>query len=184
MKKVSRGSAVILAIALSMFFAVAYAKNPYPETLDDGNLVLVSGHMGSGYYVDMSSAEVYQYAPPHYQIAIHVFSITFSEEYYRQHHSYIDGPYTISGSASVLFRYDWDDKTIAWYSMRNDTWKEWDINRDNSYADGEPLIPCTAEAAFVAAYNMRFFDDTEGYSPRLKKTFRVIKESFYERLGI
>lgn len=184
MKMIYRVSAVILAVALSLFFSVAYAKNPYPETLDDGNLVLVSGHMGSGYYADMSSVEVYQYAPPHYQIAIKVFLITFSDENFRQNHSFIDAPYTIEGPATVLFRYNWDDKTIAWHSHRDDTWIEWDINRDNSYADGWPLIPCTAEAAFVAAYNMRFFDDTEGYSPALKKTRRVIEESFYERLGI
>lgn len=69
-------------------------------------------------------------------------------------------------------------------SDRTSSWKDWDINRDNSFADGQPLIPNTAEAAFVAAYNMRFFDDTEGYSPALKRSHRVIDEEFYERLGI
>jgi hypothetical protein len=84
----------------------------------------------------------------------------------------------------MQFRYNWDNKTVSWFSNRNDSWKKWNINRDNSFADGQPLIPNTAEAAFVAAYNMRFFDDTEGYSPALKKKRRVIDETFYERLGI
>ncbi len=175
---------LVASLFMALFLGVAYAKNPYPETLDDGNLVLVDAHMGVANYADLSSAEVYEYAPPDYQIAIHVVRIMFSDDYYRQHKTYIDGPYTVSKPGSMLFRYNWDDKSISVYSKRQETWKKWDINRDNTHADGEPFIPCTAEAAFAAAYGIRFFDDTEGYSPVLRRTRRVIPESFYERMGI
>ena len=63
----------------------------------------------------------------------------------------------------------------------------WDINRENSHADGNPLIPNAAEVAFVSAYNMRFFDDTEGSFISMNNKMhrvRVIKEEFYARLGI
>lgn len=46
-------------------------------------------------------------------------------------------------------------------------------------ADGEPLYPYSAEAAFVAAYNMRFFASTTGYGGH-----RVISEDFYRVLGL
>ncbi|MBR6305355.1 MAG: hypothetical protein IKR38_01060, partial [Bacteroidales bacterium] len=62
--------------------AVTFA-NPYPATLDNGNLVLVDGGMGVGRYADRSSAAVERYEPPNYQIAISVVSVTFSEDYWR-----------------------------------------------------------------------------------------------------
>ena len=60
----------------------------------------------------------------------------------------------------------------------------WDINRDHSYADGDPFIPHTAEVAFVSACKMRFYNDTMGYSPSLQQYHRVIDEDFYRRLNI
>ena len=42
--------------------------------------------------------------------------------------------------------------------------------------DGDPMVPFTAEVAFVSAYNMKFFSDKLGYSPVLKKHQRVIDE--------
>ncbi len=116
--------------------------------------------------------------------AVNVVSVVFSEDYFRQYRTYDGRSYTISRARLMQFRYDWDDKTVWWYSSRNGAWKKWDINRDNSHADGQPLIPNSAEVAFIAAYNMRFYDDTEGYSPVLKGYRRVISEEFYERLGI
>ena len=46
-----------------MFVTVATALANYPGTLDGGNLVLVDGGMGVGYYADRSSVQVEQYAP-------------------------------------------------------------------------------------------------------------------------
>lgn len=57
-------------------------------------------------------------------------------------------------------------------------------SRDYSHSEGNPMLPQAAEAAFVSAYNMRFFNDTMGYSPVLKEHRRVISEAFYRRLGI
>lgn len=172
---------IILAAAMVLVCATAFA-NPYPETLDNGNLVLVDGGMGVGRYADRSSVVVQQYAPPNYQLAINIISVTFSDDYWRQHGTYVGGPYTMGEGFVECFRYNWDRKTIAY--QRGNAWREWDVNHDYSHAEGNPLVPNAAETAFVSAYDMRFFDDKTGYSPALKRERRVIDEKFYSILGI
>ena len=86
------------------------------------------------------------------------------------------------GVFTLRFRYHWGRKSIA-YQFGNQ-WQDWDINRDYSHADGDPMIPNTAEVAFVSAYNMKFFGDKTGYSPVLKQQRRVIDDSLYRALGI
>ena len=171
----------MFTLATLLLSAVAFA-NPYPTTLDNGNLVLVDGGMGVGRYAARSSVAVEQYAPPDYQIAISLVSITFSDEYWRQHDTYVGGPYRMGESFLLRFRYNWDRKSVA-YNW-GDSWQDWDINRDYSHAEGEPLIPNAAEVAFVSAYNMRFFGDKTGYSPVLKRQRRVVDDSLYRALGI
>ena len=170
----------MFTLATLLLSAIAFA-NPYPATLDNGNLVLVDGGMGVGRYADRSSVAVEQYAPPNYQIAISLVSITFSDEYWRQHDTYVGGPYRMGESFPLRFRYNWDRRSVAYIWGSN--WQDWDINRDYSHAEGEPLIPNAAEVAFVSAYNMRFFGDKTGYSPVLKQQRRVIDESLYQALG-
>lgn len=173
---------VMLALWALLLLSAAALANPYPATLDNGNLVLVDGGMGVGRYADRTSVAVERYAPPNYQIAINLVMVTFSEDYWRQHKSYIGGPYRIGDVFTVRFRYHWGRKSIA-YQSRNQ-WQDWDINRDYSHAEGEPMIPNTAEVAFVSAYNMKFFGDKTGYSPVLKRQRRIINDSLYRALGI
>lgn len=173
---------VMLALWALLLLSAAALANPYPATLDNGNLVLVDGGMGVGRYADRTSVAVERYAPPNYQIAINVVMVTFSEDYWRQHKSYIGGPYSIGDVFTVRFRYHWGRKSIA-YQSRNQ-WQDWDINRDYSHAEGDPMIPNTAEVAFVSAYSMKFFDDKTGYSPVLKRQRRIIDDSLYRALGI
>ena len=178
---------LFVLLMMTLLSAAAFAKSPYPETLEDGNLVLVDAHMGVGRYADRGSVVVQQYAPPEYQIAINVVNVTFSEEYYKQYKTYVGSPYTIGRAGLFQFRYDWNQKIVYRYSGRDDSWKMWDINRQHTHADGDPLIPNAAEVAFVSAYNMRFFDDTEGSFISMNNKMhrvRVIKEEFYARLGI
>ncbi len=92
------------------------------------------------------------------------------------------GAYTIGSSFPIQFRYDWNRKIISYYN-RND-WHDWNINRDHFHADGEPLIPNTAEVAFVSAYNMRFLNDKSGYNSVLNRSYQVINESLCRALGI
>lgn len=171
----------MLTMAIMLFSVITFA-NPYPATLDNGNLVLVDGGMGVGCYADRSSVAVEQYAPPNYQIAISLVSVTFSDEYWRQHDTYVGGPYRMGESFLLRFRYNWDRKSVAY--IRGGNWQDWDINHDYSHAEGEPLIPNVAEVAFVSAYNMRFFGDKTGYSPVLKRQRRVVDDSLYRALGI
>ena len=92
-------------MAILLLSAIAFA-NPYPTTLDNGNLVLVDGGMGVGRYAARSSVAVEQYAPPNYQIAISLVSVTFSDEYWRQHDTYVGGPYRMGESFLLRFRYN------------------------------------------------------------------------------
>lgn len=173
---------VMLALWALLLLSAAALANPYPATLDNGNLVFVDGGMGVGRYADRTSVAVERYAPPNYQIAINLVMVTFSEDCWRQHKSYIGGPYRIGDVFTVRFHYHWGRKSIA-YQSRNQ-WQDWDINRDYSHAEGEPMIPNTAEVAFVSAYNMKFFGDKTGYSPVLKRQRRIINDSLYRALGI
>ena len=155
----------------------ASASDIYPQTLDNGNLVLVDAKQGVGRYAERSSVKVARYAPPNYQISIRVITVSFSEDYWRSHHTYIGGPYSKTSSQVWQFRYNWNRKSIAYFG--NGSWINYDIYRDHSAAEGNPLIPYTAEAAFVSAYNIRFFGNTRGYG-----NYRVIDEDFYGRLNV
>lgn len=172
--------ATLTLITLLLLSAAAFAN--YPATLDNGNLVLVDAGMGVGRYADRSSVAVERYAPPDYQIAINLVSVNFSDDYWRQHETYIGGPYTLGDVFTLRFCYHWGRKSIAYQFGQQ--WQDWDINRDYSHAEGDPMIPNTAEVAFVSAYNMKFFGDKTGYSPVLKKQRRVIDDSLYRALGI
>ena len=173
---------VMLVLAAMLLLSAAALANPYPATLDNGNLVLVDGGMGVGKYADRSSVAVERYAPPNYQIAINLVLVTFSDDYWRQHKTYIGGPYTMGDVFTLRFRYHWGRKSMSYQLGKQ--WQDWDINRDYSHAEGEPMIPNAAEAAFVSAYNMKFFGDKTGYSPVLKQQRRVIDDSLYRALGI
>ena len=112
--------AVVTALLVMVSLSVMVFANPYPATLDDGNLVLVDGGMGVGRYAERSSVAVERYMPPEYQIAIAVYSVTFSEEYWRQHETYVGGPYKIGQSLILRFRYHWGRKTIVY--EHSDNW--------------------------------------------------------------
>ena len=178
MKKIFLLVFAVVSLLLPNANAGAWGS-PYPGTLYDGKYVLVSGRMGGGQYADMSSRVVEIYNPPHYQIAINVVGVQFSEDYYRAHGTYIGGPYKVHSDQRLMkFRYDYDTKAI-WVLGSAGVWKYWDIYQVHSVADGHPLIPYSAEAAFAAAYNMRFFGSTTGYGGD-----RVISEEFYRTLGL
>ena len=174
-------AAVLAALAMVLIMATTFAS-AYPATLENGNLVLVDGGMGVGRYADRTSVTVEQYEPPNYQIAINLVSVTFSDDYWRQHDTYVGGPYVIGDVFTVRFRYHWGRKSIAY--KFGGQWQDWEINRDYSHAEGDPMIPNTAEVAFVSAYNMKFFGDKNGYSPMLKRERRIIEKNLYLALGM
>lgn len=174
-------SALLTLAALIALAATAFA-NPYPATLDNGNLVLVDAGMGVGQYADRSSVRAEIYDPSDYQLSINIVPVSFSEDYWCEHGSYIGSPYTAGTPHSRRFLYNWYHKTISY--QNGEHWVSWDVNRDYSHAGGEPLIPNAAEVAFVSAYNMRFFGNKTGYSPSLQRERRIIDASLYRALGI
>jgi hypothetical protein len=68
-----------IVLTMMAFFLLmcqsAFAANPYPSTLDNGNLDFVDGQMGYGIYAIRSSVNVQNYNPPQYQIAINTISV-------------------------------------------------------------------------------------------------------------
>lgn len=182
----------MLRILTSCFFAlllfipcsIGQADSLYPETLGNGNYVLVSAHQGVASYADRNSAVIKKSQPPAYMIAINVVYVTFSEAYWQKYGTYNGGPYTVGDTSTHYYLYNCENKKMASYDDSNGNWYLWDINRDHSYADGDPFIPHTAEVAFVSACKMRFYNDTMGYSPSLQQYHRVIDEDFYRRLNI
>jgi len=177
------GIILMMVLVMVMVTIECCAEPLYPQTLDNGNLVLVDAHMGVGEYAERSSVSVQKYEPPNYQIAINIVDVQFSEEYFKAHQNYLHSPYTMNGMRTKCFRYNWDRKSVS-HQRYDGTWHDWNINRFNSHADGQPFVPNAAETAFVAAYNMRFYNETVGYNPVLKENYRVISEYFYRILGI
>ena len=174
----------LVTFIVTLMAESVFAEGIYPDTLDSGNLVLVDGGMGVGRYADRSSVKVQTYDPPNYQLSIRIVSVIFSNEYYSNHDTYVGGPYKIEDSYVRSFRYNWDRKVISYEYGNDNIWVDWDVNHDYSHAEGEPLIPNTAEVAFVSAYNMRFFDTKMRYSPGAKEHYRIISEDFYRTLNI
>ena len=166
----------LFAVALLLITSTAFAESPYPQTLENGNLVLVDGGMGVGRYADRASVGVDKYAPPFYELSIDILPVTFSDSYYRENGTYVGSTYTTGSSYRLYFKYNLDTKTV--FNKQNGIWKVWDINRNYSHAEGNPLIPNAAEVAFFHAYRMKFFGDKlngDGYP--------VISDNLYDALG-
>ena len=174
---------LVMVLMTVMMAVVCCAEANYPPTLNNGNLVLVDARMGSAQYVDRSSVSVQRYEPPYYQIAINIVSIRFSDDYWSKHKTYVGGPYKVDNVHPAVFRYNWNRKLVS-HLKRDGVWRDWDINRFNSHADGDPFVPYAAETAFVSAYNMRFYNNTMGRRPASNEKYRVINEGFYRTLGI
>ena len=162
-----------IVLAFMMLFALTcqsvFAANPYPPTLDNGNLVFVDGFKGYGIYGIRSSVDVQLYNPPKYRIAINTISVN------------VDTGERGSVQTHVFF-YNWDSKTVYHYSNQKNQWVKWELNRTYGHAEGAPLIPNLAEVAFVSAYNMKFFGDMQGYT--YGSWQRVIPLSLYQALAI
>lgn len=167
----------MVAAVLIFSNSSALAKDIYPETLEEDVLILVDGGMGVGRYADKNSVSVDRYAPPFYELSIDVYSVNFSDEYYKDNGTYIGGPYKIGESFRLYFKYNWDSRTV--FTKQDGIWKVWDLNRHYSHAEGNPLIPNSAEVAFYSAYRMKFFGDKvngDGYP--------VVDDRIFSALGI
>ena len=166
------------AVAVIIFACTnsAAAQDMYPVTLGDGDFILVDGGMGVGRYADKKSVYVHEYKPPFYQIQINIVPVTFSNEYFQEHDTYIGSPYNAGEYYTVTFRYNWDTKTI--FTQNNEgIWKNWDINHSYSHAEGNPLTPNAAEVAFFTAYRMKFFGNMKNSSG-----YPVVSEDIFTAL--
>ena len=157
--------------------SAASAESIYPDTLQNGNLICVDGGMGVGYYAVKNSISVDKYAPPFYELSIEILPVNFSDKYYSEYETYIDSPYTFGESFILYFNYNWDTKTV--FNKNNGIWKVWDTNRDYSHAEGNPMIPNSAEVAFFVIYQMKFFGDK-----LTAKGYPVISDRIYSVLWI
>ncbi len=176
---------ILVLVYVVMFHANVSAKaNIYPDTLGNGDLIIVTGHMGAATYAVKSSVAVEEYNPPYYKISIDIITYSFSEDYYRKTGTYVGGPYKLHLKQRMTFFYNYESKDVHYYDEKRNTWKYWDIRVNHSNAEGWPLIPNTAEVAFVSAYNMRFFGDEKYYSPILKQHLQIINGRIYDLLGV
>ena len=167
---------IAAVIIFSISSSAALAADMYPPTLGDGDFILVDGGMGVGRYADKKSVYVHEYKPPFYQIQIHIVPVTFSDEYFKQNGNYIGSPYNAGEYYTVTFRYNWDTKTVFTQNLEG-IWKNWDINRHYSHAEGNPLIPNAAEVAFFTAYHMKFFGNM-----RNSGGYPVVSEDIFSSL--
>ncbi len=172
-----RRAIIFFLLAFVISTAACFAKDMYPSKLENGKLILVDAQMGVGIYADRSSVHVKECNPPNYEISIDVIPVTFSEEYYQSHGTYIGSPCEIGERNNHVFRYNSAKKTVSYND--NGEWKTWDINGEYSHADGDPQIPYTAETAFATAFQKKFYGNT-----KKNDKSKVIDNKFYKILGI
>lgn len=146
----------IFFAALILFLPATGSANLYPETVENGNLICVDGGMGVGKYADKTSVVVEENNSSICQLAINIVPVTFSEEHFRRYGTYEGGAYNIGEPFLLRFRYDIAEK-ILYYERTSGKWLMWDVNRDYSHAEGNPLIPNAADVAFAAVFNKKFF---------------------------
>jgi len=164
---------LVFCLTFGLFFSTVHANDLYPKALNDGDWVIVSGRQGVAWYAVRSSVNVEEYNPPYYQIAMEIVTMNFPRVNNREGEPYV------TGKNIARFRYNWDRKVI--YTGNPGDWHLWNHHDSNALttAGGWPKIPCSAEVAFITAYNMRFYDKTLGANG-----YRVISEEFYNSLGI
>lgn len=136
-KKISIISVVLLLLLSTTAFA-----GPYQNYLnDDPNLPLCDGHMGTAWYVDLSSAVVNLYNPPHYIIGVNVITVD------------ADAGYVVKGTKAYQFKYNYNTQQM--YVM--DSTGNWQYIRHNgSWAECGVVEPA-GKIAFQQAYNTPFY---------------------------
>jgi hypothetical protein len=174
---VKRIGVVLLGLVAWMMASVAFAN--YPEYLNgDRNFILCDGHMGTAWYVDRSSLDVQEYAPPQYIIAVKVVSArsaTGDEEAFYEH----DGAGTITGTETYRFFYNWDrremyvdrDGTSNWRYL--DPWGAW--------ASTGIVMPA-GEIAFALAYHLKFYGTQSRYSEYSGTYYHPFTDALYRRI--
>ena len=128
--------AFVAAFSVNFCSANYYEYDPYKN---DSNYVFIYTKMNVYHYFDLSSVDVQEYNPPHYQIA-GVF-VSYNSEYKTIHNQY------------HVMRYNWYTKE----TFTRDNYGNW----KKLETDGDYMVPITnrkwADALFRAAYNMDFY---------------------------
>ena len=133
---------VLMLLCMMMLSATAFAG--YSSHLGgDSNFILCDGHMGTAWYVDRSSLNVQQYAPPEYTIAVNVCTVPNADQ----------GNTAISKVSTMRFFYNYNARSM--FIDRNGSWRH--LNPNGSWAETGITMPA-GEIAFYLAYHMRFYN--------------------------
>ncbi|MEE1362946.1 MAG: hypothetical protein U0K23_10240 [Selenomonadaceae bacterium] len=158
---------LLLIIGILSSISVCYAAKHEP------NLVAVDGGMGTVIYADKNTVEVLEYNPPYYTIKIN---------YIRADYNY--NPPKFKNIGTIIVRYNWDEKNKIEYKINSKDWAEWDVTKSHDHASGNPLIPLSAETAFMTAYNMKFFGDSLCQPPNRSVSKDYLDKFYREELGV
>ena len=143
MKKIL--SALVLITLFGIFnFCSAYWSHDYYECdsyyYDENYRYVVGGNDYTNFYLDLSSVNVQEYNPPHYQIA--GILVSYSDYYHK-----------VGSSQYVIIRYNWYNKeTFSLNNYRN--WQKNNVNGNDSISFTNRRI---AYALFRAAYGRDFY---------------------------
>ncbi len=167
---------VFLGLLMCLFASVAAA---YPTHLNgDPNYILVDANKDVGYYVDKTSLNVQQYAPPCYIISINVVSAV-STSYTPTDFSIKNWSGRITGVQTYRFFYNYDDTAMYYDTTGHDGWEK--LSPLGSWADTGIRRPA-GEMAFYLAYNMKFYGAYKWSGNGLKNVV-VYDKSFYDRVN-
>ena len=129
--------------AFSVSICSAYHPHDYYEGdpyYGDPNYKYVwGGNDYTNFYIDLSSIDVQEYNPPHYQIA--GTFVSYSGYYHK-----------VGTPKYMVRRYNWYAKES--YHLDNGTWKQDKTNGTDNIAISNRRF---ADALFRAAYNMDFY---------------------------
>ena len=142
----------VMIFAFVAAFSVSICSAYYPHDYDDGDPYYYDSnykyiHGGTDYssfYLDLSSIDVQEYNPPHYQIAATIVGYGgYFHKVYKPH--------------DIVNRYNWYTKE----TFTRDDYGYWEACYKKISSDGmsnpEIYSRRTADALFRAAYNMDFY---------------------------
>lgn len=138
----------IISLIMSMLViftaSTALAYQPYAQYLNGyPNFKLCDGHMGTAWYVDLSSLNVNLYDPPTYIIGVNVLAAD------------ADNNYAVSNITTYRFQYNYTQQTLYVENPNTGSWRY--IDPDDCWAETGIVLPA-AKIAFYQAYGIPFYN--------------------------
>ncbi|WP_051598471.1 hypothetical protein [Selenomonas ruminantium] len=173
LKEIKIAVCLVLMSALLLCSNTVSEANQYPDYLNgDRNWVLVNAKQGMAWYMDKSSVAVQKYAPPNYQIAVNVVTVSLSSNGFEL--DLINSP-RVYETETHYYYYNWDSRKMYRLDTMANKWNYMPPVGD--YASTSHVIE--GELAFYAAYHMKFYGGKQWMDSATNRYETAVSDSAY-----